>query len=167
MTAMRLFEPYWRTIAVVIVKDLQSRPQIVQRVCDLLNITVAQFLQITRFYTIPYLIATKKRDILQRIVAACGPENSIKSLCMGHAQLAAILAYLLLQPSNDQETMIMSHLKEASPDFKDADIIELMKSEPMLTAFELLKVAGEEEEGRSARVSALYFCHITLISSVH
>ncbi|MCJ1321696.1 serine/threonine-protein kinase M1 [Xylographa vitiligo] len=149
---MRLFEPYWRTIAVVIVKDLQSRPQIVQRVCDLLNMTVSQFLQITQFYTIPYLIATKRKDLLQRIVTACGPEHSIKSLCMGHAQLAAILSFLLLQPSTDQETMIMSLLKEASPDFKDADIVELMKSEPMLTAFELLKVAGEEEEERSARV---------------
>ena len=161
VTAMRLFEPYWRTVAVVIVKDLQSRPQIVQRVCDLLNMTVSQFLQITQFYTIPYLIATKRKDLLQRIVTACGPEHSIKSLCMGHAQLAAILSFLLLQPSTDQETMIMSLLKEASPDFKDADIIELMKSEPMLTAFELLKVAGEEEEGRSARVSPLYFYHIT------
>ncbi|MCJ1394432.1 serine/threonine-protein kinase M1 [Xylographa bjoerkii] len=152
VTAMRLFEPYWRTIAVVIVKDLQSRPQIVQRVCDLLNMTVSQFLQITQFYTIPYLIATKRKDLLQRIAAACASENSIKSLCMGHAQLAAILSFLLLQPSTDQESMIMSLLKEASPDFQDADIVELMKSEPMLTAFELLKVAGEEEEGRSARV---------------
>ena len=167
MTAMRLFEPYWRTIAVVIVKDLQSRPQIVQRVCDLLNMTVSQFLQITQFYTIPYLIATKRKDLLQRIVTACGPEHSIKSLCMGHAQLAAILSFLLLQPSTDQETMIMSLLKEASPDFKDADIVELMKSEPMLTAFELLKVAGEEEEERSARVSPLYSCHITHISCVY
>ena len=162
---MRLFEPYWRTIAVVIVKDLQNRPQIIQRVCDLLNITVPQFLQITQFYTIPYLIATRRRDVLQRIATACGSEHSIKSLCMGHAQLAAILSFLLLQPSVDQENMIMSLLKDASPDFRDVDIIELMKSEPMLTAFELLKVAGEEEEGRSARVSPPYSCYIALISS--
>ncbi|MCJ1477208.1 serine/threonine-protein kinase M1 [Lambiella insularis] len=150
--AMRLFEPYWRTIAVVIVKDLQSRPQIAQRVCDLLGIIIPQFLQLTQFYTIPYLVGTRRKDILQRIANACGPEHTVKSLCMGHAQLAAILSFLLLQPSTDQENLIMSLLKDASPDFKDADIIEIMKSEPMLTAFELLKVAGEEEEGKSARV---------------
>ena len=71
---------------------------------------------------------------------------------MGHAQLAAILSYLLLQPWEDMENTIMSLLCHASPEFKDVDLIELIKSAPMLTTFELLKVAGEEEEGKSARV---------------
>lgn len=162
---MHLVEPYWRTVAVVIVKDLQSRPQIAQRFCDLLCINVPQFLQLTQFYTIPYLVAMKRRDILQRIANACGPDHTVRSICMGHAQLAAILSFLLLQPSTDQENFVMSLLKDASPDFKDVDIVELMNSEPMLTAFELLKVAGEEEEGRSARVSTPCLVHLSLILS--
>jgi len=153
MAAMRMFEPYWRTIAVTVVKDLQSRPQVPQRICDLLNIKVSQFLQMTQFFTVPYLVLTKKKDILQKIADACGPEHSVKSICVGHAQLAAILSCLLLQPSNDAEIMILSLLCHASPEFKDADFQELMRSEPMLTAFELLKVAGEEEEGRSSQVN--------------
>lgn len=153
MAAMRTFEPYWRTIAVTVVKDLQTRPQVIQRICDLLNMTVSQFLEMTQFFTVPYLVLTKKKEILQKIVDACGPEHSVKSICMGHAQLAAILSCLLLQPSTDTETMILSLLRHASPQFNDADVEELMKSEPMLTAFELLKVAGEEEEGKSTRVN--------------
>ena len=160
MAAMRMFEPYWRTIAVTVVKDFQSRPQVPQRICDLLNVKVTQFLQMTQFFTVPYLVLTKKKEILQKIVDACGPEHSVKSICMGHAQLAAILSCLLLQPSTDIETMILSLLRHASPEFKDANVQELMKSEPMLTAFELLKVAGEEEEGKSSRVS-----HQTLVIS--
>lgn len=155
MAAMRMFEPYWRTIAVTVVKDLQSRPQVPQRVCDLLNIKVSQFLQMTHIFTVPYLVLTKKKEVLQRIADACGPEHSVKSICCGHAQLAAILSCLLLQQSSDVETMILSLVCHASSEFKDANIQELMNSEPMLTAFELLKVAGEEEEGKSTRVIIL------------
>ena len=156
VNARRIFEPYWRTIAVTVVKDLQTRPQIVQLVCDLLNLSVPQFLNQTQFFTIPYLVLTKKKEILQRVAESCGPEHSVKSLCMGHAQLAAILSYLLLQQWEDMENSIMSLLCHASPEFKDVDLIELIKSAPMLTTFELLKIAGEEEEGKSARVNSSF-----------
>jgi serine/threonine-protein kinase ATR len=150
--AMRMFVPYWRTLAITIVKDLHSRPQISQRICDLLNVNVNQFLQLTQFYTIPYLILTKKRDILQKIADGCEPKLSICALCMGHTQLAAILANLLLQPWSDLEPMVMSLLCFASPEFNDTDFQGLIRTEPMLTAFELLKIAGDEEDGKDGRV---------------
>ena len=159
VNARRIFEPYWRTIAVTVVKDLQTRPQIAQLVCDLLNLSVPQFLQQTQFFTIPYLALTKKREVLQRVAESCGPEHSVKSLCMGHDQLAAILSYLLLQPWEDMENMVMSLLCHASPEFKDVNLEELIKSAPMLTGFELLKVAGEEEEGKTARVYSNFLTH--------
>ena len=150
-TPMRLFSPYWRTIATTVVQDLQRRPQVAQQVSDLLAMTVVDFLRLTQYYTTPYLVLTKKRDILQRVAGACG--RSIKDHCMDHNNLAAILAYVLLQPSKNAEDMTMRLLRSASSEFDYVDCAELVKGEPMLTASELLKVAGEDDDLKRSRVS--------------
>ena len=155
--AMRLFDPYWRTVATTVVKDLHARPQIIQRICELLNIKVPEFLILTQTYTIPYLISAKKWPVLQRIADARSPEYSIWSLCTEPANMAAILAYLLLQPSTDVEHMVMASLYEASPDFKKFDLEKAINSVPIPIACELLKVAGEEDEEKKSRVSTK--CH--------
>ena len=150
-TALRLFEPYWRTLAVAIVVDLSKRPQICQQVCDLLGIAVQRFLVMTQSYTIPFLILTKRRDILQRIAAANGPDDSIMSICLEEEQLAAILASLLLNTSSEPDATIASLLSEASPEFRDIDIQEIFRSDPTRIAFELLKAAGGSNEGIQLR----------------
>lgn len=154
--AMRLFDPYWRTVATTVVKDLYARPQIIQRICDLLNIKVPDFLILTQTYTIPYLISAKKRQVLQRIADARSPEYSIWSLCTEPANMAATLAYLLLQPSTDVEHMVMASLYEASPEFKDFNLEIAINSVPIPIACELLKVAGEEDEEKKTRVRLNY-----------
>ena len=151
--AMRLFDPYWRTIATTVIKDLHTRPQITQRICDLLNIKVPDFLILTQTYTVPYLISAKKRSILQRIADARGSDQSIWSLCTEPANMAAILVYLLLQSSTDVEHMVMASLLETSPDFKDFDLEKAINSLPIPIACELLKIAGEEDEEKKTRVS--------------
>jgi serine/threonine-protein kinase ATR len=150
-TPMRLFTPYWRTIAVMVVQDLQRRPQVAQQMSDLLAMTVTDFLRLTQYYTTPVLVLTKKRDILQRVAGACG--RSIKDQCMDHNNLAAILAYILLQPLKDTEEMIMGLLQAVSAEFDQVDCAELVKGEPMLTASELLKAAGENDDVKRSRVS--------------
>ena len=150
-TPMRLFTPYWRTIAITVVQDLQRRPQVAQQMSDLLAMTVTDFLRLTQYHTTPYLVLTKKRDILQRVADACG--RSIKDQCMDHNNLAAVLAYILLQPSKDTEDMIMGLLRAASSEFDHVDCAELVKGEPMLTASELLKAAGEDDDLKKSRVS--------------
>lgn len=143
---MRLFEPYWPTIAILIVKDLQRRPQICQSVCDLLGMGVQDFLRLTQFHTIPYLILTRSRDILQRIANANGGNKDLVSICSESSQLAAILARLLLHLSPDPENMIMSLLSEVSPEFSKIGPQDIFRSDPTRIAFELLKVAAESEE---------------------
>lgn len=150
-TPMRLFTPYWRTISITVVQDLQRRPQVAQQMSDLLAMTVTDFLRLTQYHTTPYLVLTKKRDILQRVAGACS--RSIKDQCMDHNNLAAILAYILLQPSKDTGEMIMGLLRAASPEFDHVDCAELVKGEPMLTASELLKAAGEDDDTKGSRVS--------------
>ena len=118
---------------------------------DLLAMTVTDFLRLTQYHTTPFLVLTKKRDILQRVAGACG--RSIKDQCMEHNNLAAILAYILLQPSKDTEDMIMGLVRAASSEFDNVDCAELVKGEPMLTASELLKAASEDDDLKRSRVS--------------
>ena len=130
--------------------DIQRRPQIAQQLSDLLGMTVTEFLLFTQTYTVPYLVLTKKREILQKVADSCG--RSPKTLCMDHNNLAAILAYILLQASDDTERMIMTLFAVVSPEFTKIDYTELLKAEQPLTASELLKAAGEEDEIKKQKV---------------
>ena len=155
-SAMKLFAPYWRTIAVTIVQDLQRRPQIAQQISDLLAMSIPDFLVLTQVHTIPFFVLTKKQDILQRIADACG--RSIMTLCREHNNLAAILANILLRSSDDAENLVMALLNAVSPDFVHVDCAELLKSEPQATAAELLKSAGEDDEVKKPKAhQALQF----------
>lgn len=161
--AMRLFTPYWRTIAITVVKDLQTRPQIAQQLSDLLVMSVPEFLVLTQTFTIPYLILTKRRDILQRIAQARGGDCSLWTLCTDTTNMAATLAYLLIQPSTDIERMIIALLTEITPEFSNVDLAELAKAEPITIATELLKTAAEDDEVTRPKVSwrSLIHCFAT------
>ena len=131
--------------------EIQRRPQIAQQLSDLLGMTVSEFLLFTQTYTIPYLVLTKKRDILQRVADSCN--RSPKTLCMEHSNLAAILACILLQDSDNMENMIMVLFAAVSPEFSKIDYTELLKAEQPLTASELLKAAGEDDDSKRKKVS--------------
>lgn len=148
---MKLFAPYWRTVAVTVVQDLQRRPQIAQQVSDLLAMGVSDFLCMTQVHTVPFFVLIKRQDILQRIADACG--QSIMALCREHNNLAAILSCVLLRTSSDVEIVVMNLLNAVSPEFSNVDCAELLKSEPQATASELLRAGGEIDEARKSKVS--------------
>ena len=148
---MKLFAPYWRTIAVTVVQDIYRRPQIAQQISDLLAMSVSDFLSMTQVHTVPFFVLTKKQDILQRIADACG--QSIMVLCREHNNLAATLSCVLLRTSSDVEGLVMALLNAVSPEFANVDCAELLKSEPQSTASELLKAAGENDEVTRPKVS--------------
>lgn len=149
---MRLFKPFWRSIGITVVKELQNRPQIAQQLSDLLGITVPEFLVLTKTSTLPYLILMKRQDVLRRIAQAHGSSVSVRSICIEHLNMAVILAFLLVQPSTDPETTIMVLLGEVSSEFKNIDLADLVRAEPILIAFELLKAAAEDDETRRPKV---------------
>ena len=122
--------------------EIQRRPQLAQQLSELLGMKVTEFLLFTQSFTIPYLVLTKKRELLQRVADACN--RSPKTLCMDHNNLAAILACILLQDSDDMENLIMALFTVVSPEFKKISCTELLKAEQPLTAAELLKAAGED-----------------------
>ena len=146
----RFLAPYWPSLAPAVVQDLQRRPQIAQYFSDLLSMTVAQLLRSTQIYTLPYFVFTKQRDILQRIADACN--SSIKEVCMDHTNMSHILALIILRSPNEAEITIMTALHVVSSEFTNVNCTELVKSEPVLIAAELLKAAGDADGASKVRV---------------
>lgn len=114
----------------------------------------------SRVYTIPYLVLTKKREVLHKIANACG--RTTKAMCMDHTNMAAILACILLESSGEMESVIINLLNAVSSEFSNLDCAELVRAEPILTASELLKAAGEDNEVKKAKVNFEFQSEVTL-----
>lgn len=146
-----LLGPFWGTIALSVVQDLHTRPQKAQQFCDLLKTDVNHFLVITQRDTVPTMVLTKKRDILQRIAAA--RSCSIQELCLEPvANRAATLALLLAQPATDLEEAAVDCLAEVAPSFRGVDLSILIKPDPIAVACEMLKHSGDAPEQRKSRL---------------
>ena len=148
-----LLRPFWSSIAVSVVQDLQLRPKtFLQQLCDLLGTDVNHWLVQTEQDTIPTLVLTKKKDILERIALAHGSGTSIQDICLQpRTNLASILALLLAQSSQDPEEAAMSCLAAVSPDFEGRDISDFVKIDSTLIACYLLKHIGDQVESKKSR----------------
>ncbi|CAG8239237.1 unnamed protein product [Penicillium salamii] len=153
LTPAGLFRPYWRTLSVTVVKNLQSRPHMAEQLCDLLGMKVDGFLRLTEIHVLPYLVLTRKRDIICRIGASRNEGESAFDVCSEKNNLAAILAFLLSQQSDNPEAMIMSLLAEIDPLFKGRSLAELVRIEPILIACDLLKSLGDAAEQTKEKFS--------------
>jgi hypothetical protein len=105
---------------------------------------------------VPFLVLTKKKDILQRIASARGIEANIQDICLQPpANLAAVISTLLLQPSSDVEGNATRCLAEVAPGFQSSDLGSLVRSNPVLIACEMLKTAGDEDASNASKVSTM------------
>ena len=151
-TPLALFKPFWRTIAVVMIKNIQNRPVIAQQLCDLLNMKVSSLLAMTQEYTLPYLVLMRKQEIILKIAAAHGSSTTPYELCTQKSNLASILAFLLTQPSADPEESVMESLAAVAPEFKGQELSSWAKLEPILIACELLKAIADAAEGKASKI---------------
>jgi hypothetical protein len=124
-----------------------------EQLCELLGMKVDGFLRLTEVHVLPYLVLTRKRDIICRIGASRNEGESPFDVCSEKNNLAAILAFLLAQQSDNPEAMIMSLLAEIDPAFKGRSLAELVRIEPILIACDLLKSLGDAGEQNKERVS--------------
>lgn len=111
-------------------------------------------LLMTQTETLPHLVLTKRKDVLQRIATARG--TSIQDICtQPRRNLACILALLLCQGVPHVEESAMEALAAVAPAFHENDnnLASWIKLEPVLVACELLKSAAEENELRKPHVS--------------
>ena len=122
-----------------------------EQLCDLLGMSVDSFLQLTEVHTLPYLVYTRRREIIMRIAAAY-PSKSAFELCMERNNFASIIAYLLSQPEENHEAMIYSLLVDIDPKFKETSVTMLLKAEPIPITRELLKNMGDAGDGHDGKV---------------
>ncbi|PTU20188.1 hypothetical protein P175DRAFT_0502334 [Aspergillus ochraceoroseus IBT 24754] len=151
VTPAGLFRPFWRTLSVTVAKTLQSRPYMAEQLCDLLGMKVDDFLRLTEVYVLPHLVVSRKHDIIARIGGTYKDVKTPFDICSEKNNLAAILAFLLSQPSSDSEKMIMSTLSAVDPAFEGRTLAELVRIEPILIACDLLKGLGDMGEEKGAR----------------
>jgi serine/threonine-protein kinase ATR len=150
--SLKLFAPYWSSIAVSVVLEIHSRPQKTQQLCAILGLGVSQFLTMTEGYTVPSLVLHRKKDILQRLATARGEDVTIHDVCLQpRSNMAAILTLLLSQPGANVEEAAFQCLTDVSPTFREIDLDKLVQSDPTLIACELLKFIGEQPDERKSR----------------
>lgn len=157
MTPAALFRPYWRTLSQLVIKNFQARPQMADQLCDLLGMEINGFLRLTTSYTLPYLVLTRKKDIISRI-AMTHSKKSISELIKTRSHLASILALLLVQPLPNPEAAIPCILQELSVKFNDPTLSKLVRSECVPITCELLRGLGSSGEGKGSKV--MHFTNI-------
>ena len=151
MPVGQMFKPFWRSIGPTAVKDLQSRPQTAQLVADLLRISVPELLVSIQADVLPWLVLTKKQDVIARIAQARG-ETDPGEACLEGPNRGPIMALLLVQNVPDLENFVTALYRDISRFFDGFGFVDLLRIEPMLIAVELLQNAGEEDDSRRSRV---------------
>jgi serine/threonine-protein kinase ATR len=150
--ALKLFEPYWSSIAVSVVLEIHSRPQKTQQLCAILGVDVNRFLTMTLGHTVPSLVLYRKKDVLQRLATARGEGVTVHDICLQpRSNMAVILTLLLSQPSANVEEAAFQCLTDVSSTFRETNLDTLVQSDPTLIACELLKFIGEQPEERKSR----------------
>ncbi|KMU90526.1 UVSB [Coccidioides immitis H538.4] len=129
----------------------ETRPHMADLLCDLIGMKVDNFLRLTEVHILPYLVMTRKKDIIARI-ARTYEDKTVFQLCTSGVNIAAILCLLLTQEFSDLETMVPTILSEVAPGFKDQDLAALVRMEPILIACELLKGIGDSSAGEKSKV---------------
>lgn len=151
-TTAQLFQPFWASLAFSVVKDLVAKPQTARMVADLLQMSVPDLLLMLQKHALPWLVLTKKRDIIQKIAEARG-ETETWQPCLDPANLPSVLALLLAQDASDIAEHAMSLLGHISSHVAGFELVDLLRTDPLMIALELFKAGAEANELRKARAS--------------
>ncbi|KAL8413730.1 hypothetical protein RB594_005107 [Gaeumannomyces avenae] len=163
MTPRRLFEPFWKSIAFTTVKDMIARPQTTRVTAEILQLSVTEHLLLVQQSALPWLVLTRKKEVIQKIAEARG-ETEVWKPCLDNANLSYILALLLVQEAPNIQEFVLSTLQHISSHFNNITFQALIGSETVLTVLELLRDAGEASEERRERIRlALHAMASTLI----
>ncbi|KAF5985926.1 uvsb pi-3 kinase [Fusarium coicis] len=151
VTPRRLFEPFWPSLAYMTTKDMVQRPQMSRTIAELLQVSVNELLLLIQTHALPWLVLDKQKDVIQKIAEA-RQESEVWLPLIDPANLAATLALLLVQDTDDIASFAKSRLEELSTHFQTEPLVNLLQVEPVLTVIELLKAAGDADETKKAPV---------------
>jgi serine/threonine-protein kinase ATR len=147
MDTTQLLSPYWKVIGFSVIKDIINKPQKAQQLADLTEQSVRQLLVQTQADTLPHLVLSKRRDIIEKIAQA-RKASVIDVLTYPRANLAKILALLLSQPVADIERNAMETLAAIEPAIRDGNNNRLeawVALDITGIAIEILMLAADQE----------------------
>lgn len=147
-----LLRPFWRTISVVIVKHMTSRPIIAQQLCELCGMQVPGLLQMIEEDALPYLVLQGHKDLIQRIASSNSSPMNTFEICVKPHNLPKILATLLAQGYSDPEDTIIKMLMQVANDFREQELGGWLSINFSSVACELLKAIKDAGHSKEARV---------------
>lgn len=149
-----MFKPYWRILSFSVIKDIINKPQKAQQLADLTEQTVRQLLVLTQAYTLPHLVLTKRRDIIEKIAQA-RKVSVAEVLTQPRNNLAKILALLLSQSVPDVESHAMETLAAIEPAIREGSnnkLEALIALDITGVAIEILMLSAERDKSKKAPV---------------
>jgi hypothetical protein len=149
----QMFSPFWHTISIKVVEQMRSRPQILQRLSEILDIRDSMFLMRTQNFTVPPLVLGKHRDVL----ALLSQKMGVRAWEMLKENMPYILAGIFTQDNRragtGTGTEFLVELMAVSTDAKlNVDTRGLVVSCRTPLTVELLKMLANETEGKRERV---------------
>jgi serine/threonine-protein kinase ATR len=157
----QLLQPYWRVIGFSVIRDIINKPQKAQLLADLTEQSVRQLLILTQADTLPHLVLTKRRDIIEKIAQARKASVG-EVLTQPRQNLAKILALLLCQPVTDIESNAMETLAAIEPAIQESSnnrLDALIAVDITGVAIEILSLAADQDESKKKIVSSVViFC---------
>ena len=143
----QMFSPFWPSISIKVVEQMRSRPQILQRLCEILDIRDSMFLMRTQNFTVPPLVLGKHRDVLEQLSQKMG----VRVWEMLNDTMPYILAGIFTQDNRPTgtKTDFLVELMATNKDVKlTFDTKSLISSCRTPLTVELLKMLAGESEGK-------------------
>lgn len=147
MDTTQLLSPYWKVIGFSVIKDIINKPQKAQQLADLTEQSVRQLLVHTQTETLPHLVLSKRKDIVEKIAQA-RKTSIVEVLTQPRANLTKILALLLSQPLVDVERSAMDTLAAVEPAMRESSNNKLeawIALDVTGIAIEILMLAADQE----------------------
>lgn len=152
VTCLELMTPFWPTISVSVVKRQETRPQLMSCFADLLSVTPEDFLAQTHRYTVPFMVLTKRKDVLLRISEAL--ELQVERLLL--SDISKTVAVLLIQGSSDLGEFVMQSLIDIHQPFSNVKLQQIVNTSRLEIACEVLKLHDPEDKEKSERITKVF-----------
>ncbi|PHH51422.1 Protein kinase rad3 [Ceratocystis fimbriata CBS 114723] len=163
-TTLKMFEPFWKYLSYVVVKNFAGERRRCTKVAELLGLDLIDLLVLVQRHALPWLVLESDIETIRAIAAAMSKE--VTPLLMSKGNLPPILALLMVNSVENTEAAAMSQLCRVGDEFKNSDLMALIRSELVPTIHELFKhAATRDDDKRRAVLCALKWCSVRLMSS--
>lgn len=151
-TPWQLLSPFLPHLSVIIVKQMKTKPMIINKICGLVRVPIDVFLSRTQLYTIPHLLTYYKHDLIGEISSTI----KVSKYELIKQNFPKIIAYLLTLDDKINETKILQILANVNDEFKNRSLQDLIENN-ISTSWEILKLYSPEFQNEARIKTALVF----------